>query len=217
MNRNAGQPTAGRRAASGDAARAAEPARERGQGRRAAGIAALPDLEDGADIVARYGARGAQEMSVKEYYLETIRLAERLHRQFLEVVQSELNREGIEDINNVQALILFNMRGEELTVGELTNRGYYLGSNVSYNLRKMAEHGYITQERSPHDRRSVRVRLSDKGLALCQKIDAMFGRQVDAVNAMQLGPQLKDAAEVFRLLERFWIGQVGYSRVLPRG
>jgi DNA-binding MarR family transcriptional regulator len=155
--------------------------------------------------------------SVKNVYLEAIHLAERLHRQFLDVVQTELNREGIEDVNNVQALILFNIRDDDLTVGELTNRGYYLGSNVSYNLRKMAEHGYLTQERSPHDRRSVRVRLSDKGLALCRKIDAMFNRQLDAVNGMQLGPDLKSAAQVYRLLERFWIGQIGYSRSVPRG
>jgi DNA-binding MarR family transcriptional regulator len=154
--------------------------------------------------------------AVKNVYLEAIHLAERLHRQFLEVMQTELNRQGIEDINNVQALILFNIRDDELTVGELTNRGYYLGSNVSYNLRKMAEHGYLTQERSPHDRRSVRVRLSAKGVALCGKIDAMFNRQLDAVNGMQLGPDLKSAAQVYRLLERFWIGQIGYSRTMPR-
>ncbi len=160
------------------------------------------------------GTRGTD--SVKGVYLEAIHLAERLHRQFLDVVQTELNRQGMADINNVQALILFNIRDDELTVGELTNRGYYLGSNVSYNLRKMAEHGYLVQERSPHDRRSVRVRLSDKGLALCRLIDAMFDRQLDAVSGMQLGTELKAAAKVYHLLERFWIGQIGYSRALPR-
>ena len=168
-----------------------------------------------SEVKAVPGA-GGRPGSVKDVYLEAIHLAERLHRQFLEVVQAELNREGVEDINNVQALILFNIRDDELTVGELTNRGYYLGSNVSYNLRKMAEHGYLVQERSPHDRRSVRVRLSDKGLTLCRKVDAMFDRQLDAVSGMQLGAELKSAAKVYRLLERFWIGQIGYSRALPR-
>jgi DNA-binding MarR family transcriptional regulator len=161
--------------------------------------------------------RGARAVTGKQIYLEAIHLAERLHRQFLDVVQTELNHQGIEDINNVQALILFNIRDEELTVGELTNRGYYLGSNVSYNLRKLGEHGYIVQERSPHDRRSVRVRLSDKGLTICRKLDAMLGRQLAAVNTSELGPELKSAAQVYRLLERFWIGQIGYSRALPRG
>jgi DNA-binding MarR family transcriptional regulator len=178
---------------------------------RAAASAAALAQESHREPSNRRGA------GVKNVYLEAIHLAERLHRQFLDVVQTELNRQGIEDVNNVQALILFNIRNDELTVGELTNRGYYLGSNVSYNLRKMGEHGYLVQERSPHDRRSVRVRLSDKGQTLCEKIDAMFNRQLDAVDGMQLGPDLKSAAQVYRLLERFWIGQIGYSRSNPRG
>ena len=97
---------------------------------------------------------------VKQVYLDTILLIERLHRQFLEVVKAEIDRIGIEDINNVQALILSHVGEEELTVGELTYRGYYLGSNVSYNVKKMVENGYLVQERSAHDRRSVRVRVS---------------------------------------------------------
>ena len=97
-------------------------------------------------------------------YLHAISLIERMHRQFLDVVKSELDGQRIRDINNVQALILFNIGTDELTVGELTQRGYYLGSNVSYNVKKMVEHGYLKQERSEHDRRSVRVSLSDKGM-----------------------------------------------------
>src|SRR3954453_18949030 len=114
-----------------------------------------------------------REVTVHDSYLETIRLTERLHRQFLEVVKNELEKFGIEDLNNVQSLILFNIGKNEYTVGELTGRGYYLGSKVSYNVRKMVEHGYLVQERSTHDRRSVRVRLTDKGLTLWEKLDAM--------------------------------------------
>ncbi|HUA56606.1 MAG TPA: MarR family transcriptional regulator [Candidatus Sulfotelmatobacter sp.] len=177
---------------------------------------AAPRPRSGSAEPLRPVPASARHSPAKGTYLEAIHLAERLHRQFLEVVQAELNRAGIGDVNNVQALILFNIREDELTVGELTNRGYYLGSNVSYNLRKMAEHGYLVQERSPHDRRSVRVRLSDKGLALCRLLDAMFERQLDAVSGMQLGAELKSASNVFRLLERFWISQIGYSRAAPR-
>ena len=111
---------------------------------------------------------------MKSEYLESIALIERLHRQFLEVVKNELERLGVQDINNVQALILYNIGEDEMTVGELTARGYYLGSNVSYNVRKMVENGYLVQERSPHDRRSVRVRLPQKGLTLCTRIDEML-------------------------------------------
>ena len=92
-------------------------------------------------------------------YLDVVALIERLHRQFLEVVKLELDTQGVHDINNVQAMILFNIGDLEMTVGELTLRGCYLGSNVSYNVKKMVENNYLVQERSAHDRRSVRVRL----------------------------------------------------------
>ena len=148
--------------------------------------------------------------TVYDTYLETIRLTERLHRQFLEVVKAELDRLGIEDINNVQTLILFNIGRDELTVGELTLRGYYLGSNVSYNVRKMVEHGYLQQERSTHDRRSVHVRLSPKGLALWDKVDSMFDRQVSALKEIEVGQSLEAANTSFKRLERFWIGLIDY-------
>lgn len=153
---------------------------------------------------------------MKETYFETIRLIERLHRQFLEVVKSELDRLCIEDINNVQALILSNIGREELTVGELTNRGYYLGSNVSYNVRKMVENGYLTQERSTHDRRSVRVRVSEKGLTLCDQLAQLHGRHI---GQLAEGPidaeQLAAINATLHQLERFWTEALAFGGRLP--
>ncbi len=114
-------------------------------------------------------------------YMDVIALVERLHRQFLEVIKLELDTNGVHDINNVQAMILYNIGDLEMTVGELTLRGCYLGSNVSYNVKKMLENGYIVQERSPHDRRSVRVRLTEKGLALHDKVNKMHDRHIGAL------------------------------------
>ena len=86
---------------------------------------------------------------MRQPYYDSILLIERLHRHFLEVLKTELDRLGIQDINNVQSLILYNIGDDELTVGELTARGYYLGSNVSYNVKKMVENGYLGQEGRP--------------------------------------------------------------------
>jgi DNA-binding MarR family transcriptional regulator len=142
-------------------------------------------------------------------YHDTIFLIERLHRHFLEVVKLELDRLGIEDINNVQALILFNISNEELTVGELTHRGYYLGSNVSYNVKKMIENGYLENERSTHDRRSVRLRLSAKGLELYAKMSAMFSRQIEALGDSPIGEgDLKTVVKQLQSLEQFWTRQM---------
>lgn len=148
---------------------------------------------------------------MKEEYFEAIRLIERLHRQFLEVVKVELDRTGIVDINNIQALILANIGKEELTVGELTNRGYYLGSNVSYNVKKMVENDYLNQERSPHDRRSVRVRVSEKGLSVCQLIAALHERHIAQLDDGPIAQELTGVNNTLRALERFWTEDLMYG------
>ena len=152
-------------------------------------------------------------VGVKQSYLETIRLVERLHRRFLDVIKTELDRLGIEDINNVQTLILFNINEEQLTVGELTARGYYLGSNVSYNVKKLVENGYLQQERSPHDRRMTRVRLSEKGLDLTAKIDQLYQRNADDLAGGIVTPeQLADINKSLLSIERYWSSYISYMR-----
>ena len=142
---------------------------------------------------------------MKSVYNETILLIERLHRRFLDVVKTELDRHHFEDINNVQTLILYNISGEQLTVGELTNRGYYLGSNVSYNVKKLVDNGYQVQEKSPHDKRSTRVRLSEKGLELCNRINELHERHVEELKSGEPNEDaLADVNESLHALERFW-------------
>ncbi len=144
-------------------------------------------------------------------YLDAIKLIERLHRQFLEVVKVELDRLGIADINNVQSLILWNIGTEELTVGDLTYRGYYLGSNVSYNVKKMVENGYLLQERSAHDRRTVRLRVSDKGIELGKHIAAMFDRHEQFLDARALtGQRLGATNTTLHDLERMWADALAF-------
>ena len=142
---------------------------------------------------------------MKQVYLETILLIERLHRRFLDVVKSELDRLKVEDINNVQTLILYNIGPDQLTVGELTNRGYYLGTNVSYNVKNLVESGYLIQEKAPHDKRSTRVKLSDKGSALVAKMDALIERNVADLDKRSPGLAfLTDVNKSMHNLERFW-------------
>ena len=138
-------------------------------------------------------------------YLELIAATERLHRQFLEMVKLELDNYGLRDINNVQAMILYNIGDLEMTVGELTLRGCYLGSNVSYNVKNMTENGYIVQERSSHDRRTVRIRLSEKGLTLHHKLKRMHERHMASLaQGVVQGEDLVAAHRTLRRLDRFW-------------
>ncbi len=149
---------------------------------------------------------------MKEHYVQTTRLIERLHRRFLDVIKSELDRLGIEDINNVQTLILFNINVDQLTVGELTARGYYLGSNVSYNVKKLVENGYLLQERSAHDRRMTRVKLSQKGLELTAKIDELYARNAAQIEGkIATAEELKQINRTLQSLERYWSNLVSFS------
>ena len=139
-------------------------------------------------------------------YLEVISLIERLHRHFLEVVKLELDGLGIYDINNVQGMMLFNVGDAEMTVGELSLRGCYLGSNVSYNVKKMVENGYIVQERSVHDRRSIHVRLTKKGRDLRERISVMHRRHVEMLGQTAITDgDLQGVAVTLHQLEQFWI------------
>lgn len=149
---------------------------------------------------------------MKNIYIETILLIERLHRRFLDVVKAELDRLKIDDINNVQTLILYNIGSEDLTVGELTNRGYYLGSNVSYNVKKMVENGYLIQERSPHDKRSIRVRVSPKGLEVCKRVDELYHRHVETLRRSDADlAALSQMNGELQQLERFWTDNISSS------
>jgi DNA-binding MarR family transcriptional regulator len=139
-------------------------------------------------------------------YPEVILLIERLHRNFLEVVKLELEGLGIHDINNVQGMMLYNIGDAEMTVGELTLRGCYLGSNVSYNVKKMVESGYLTQQRSLHDRRSIRVRLTEKGTKLRDRVSVMHQRHQEMLSQTALRmDDLQAAGITLRRLERFLI------------
>ena len=139
-------------------------------------------------------------------YLEVISLVERLHRQFLEVVKLELEGFGIRDINNVQAMMLFNIGDAEMTVGELTLRGCYLGSNVSYNVKKMVGNKYLAHERSVDDRRTIHVRLTEKGIKLRDSLTVMHRRHAEMLSRAAPGADDLQATSVtLRRLERFWI------------
>ena len=140
---------------------------------------------------------------MKENYLETVSLIERLHRLYLEVIKCELDNLRVEDINNVQALVLYNLGGEQISIGELTTRGCYLGSNVSYNLKKMVQNGYIDQVSSKHDKRSYMIKLSSKGMSLCKKIDAALDKHVEILQQNGV-TSLDDLVSTLKKLEEFW-------------
>ncbi len=149
---------------------------------------------------------------IKNRYLESLTLIERLHRRLLDVIKDEFERNGEQEVNSVQALLLFNIGDSELTAGELKTRGYYQGSNVSYNLKKLVDQGYVSHERSSADKRSVRISLTERGQVIREQIDALYNRQLLSLREVAD----IDVDEFDRLnkalsrLERFWTDQILY-------
>ena len=179
---------------------------------------ALERLEDGdIDKHSDQGAdmdseRQARFDHIQPHYLEALTLIERLHRRLLDVIKDEFDRRGRADINAVQALLLFNVGDKELTAGELRTRGYYLGSNVSYNLKKLVEMAFLDHQRSRVDRRSVRIKLTDKGREVRDIIESLYQKhvrtveQVGGINAEEFSTLNKS----LHRLERFWTDQILY-------
>src|SRR5215469_12813798 len=149
-------------------------------------------------------------------YLDVISSIGRAHRQFLEVVRLQLDGMGIYDISAVQAMMLFKIGDAEMTVGELTLRGCYLGSNVTYNVKTMVEQGYLACQRSSHDRRSVHVRLTEKGKKLRDGLMAVHRRHVNLlVDGAISADDLQSAEITLRRLERFWSHTTGLAQRSP--
>jgi DNA-binding MarR family transcriptional regulator len=156
--------------------------------------------------------RQAKFDHIRPLYLDALTLVERLHRRLLDVIKDEFDRRGRSDINSVQALLLYNIGDKELTAGELRTRGYYLGSNVSYNLKKLVEMGFLDHQRSRVDRRSVRIRLTDQGREVRDIVEGLYQKHVRTVE--QVGgisaDEFTTLNKSLHRLERFWTDQILY-------
>jgi DNA-binding MarR family transcriptional regulator len=156
--------------------------------------------------------RSDDAASVKPHYLEALHLVERLHRRLLDVIKDEFERRGRDDVNSVQALLLYNIGDNELTASELRTRGYYLGSNVSYNVKKLVETGYLHHARSRVDRRAVRISLTDKGRQVHDVIKGLYdkhARTIESIGGIS-GDDFQRLNQALVRLERFWTDQIRY-------
>ena len=173
--------------------------------RRGVTMKAVAKMVEPADREARFE-------HIRPLYLDALTLVERLHRRLLDVIKDEFDRRSRGDINAVQALLLYNIGEKELTAGELRTRGYYLGSNVSYNLKKLVEMGFLDHQRSRIDRRSVRIRLTDKGREVRDIVEALYQKHVRTVE--QVGginsDEFATLNKSLHRLERFWTDQILY-------
>jgi DNA-binding MarR family transcriptional regulator len=159
--------------------------------------------------IARFGE---PELPVASLYLETLHMVERLHRRLLDVVKDEFDRRDRSDINAVQALLLYNIGDKELTARELRAKGYYLGSNVSYNVKKLVEQGFLHHARSRIDRRAVRISLTEKGKDVHHIVAAVYAKHALTIEHIGgvAGGELARVNVSLQRLERYWTDQIKY-------
>ncbi len=145
-------------------------------------------------------------------YLNILQMVERLHRSLLDIIKFELDKHEYTDINSVQALLIFNMGNAKLSAGELRGRGYYMGTNVSYNLKKLVDSGYVNHSRSDKDKRSVRVQLTEKGMKVHDIVDTLYNKHanvIEKVGDIKIS-SMSSMRETLEKLERFWQDQIRY-------
>lgn len=151
--------------------------------------------------------------AIRPAYLEALSLVERLHRRLLDVIKDEFDRRGNQELNSTQALLLFNIGDREMTASELRTRGYYLGSNVSYNVKKLVELGYLHYVKSRVDRRTVRISLTEKGRDIQNIIGMLYEKHAQTVE--QIGgvsaEEFNHLNSSLSRLERFWTDQIRYQ------
>lgn len=157
-------------------------------------------------------APAARTAEIMPAYTNTILMLERLHRRLLDVVGDALSRASIEDVNAVQAIMLYNIADQELTVSDLRARDYYTGSNSSYNVKKLVEGGFLRYSKSRIDRRTALISLGERGKAIYALVEQAY--QKHAATVEQLGgiPAEEFAAinRSLARLDRFWGDQIEY-------
>lgn len=151
---------------------------------------------------------------MSEAYTQLTQMIERLHRRMLDVIRFELERAGVADINPAQALMLTKIEGREVALRDIIERGYYIGSNASYNIKQLVEAGYVLQKRSDHDKRSVKVSLTEKGEELCQKLVEFNSAQSARLSDLDdTSNRLSTTIEVLRNLEHGWSEYLRYGSI----
>jgi DNA-binding MarR family transcriptional regulator len=148
---------------------------------------------------------------------ELPRQIERMHRRFLDVVRLELGRAGVHDISPVQVMMMSNIGSEEISVRDLIERGYYLGSNASYNLKQLVDCGYVERQASARDRRSARLKVTQKGLDVLSKLGTLELKWAEPL--MKAGDEaaLDATQRTLRQLERCWSDAVRYAKPTGEG
>ncbi|MEM1088563.1 MAG: MarR family transcriptional regulator [Pseudomonadota bacterium] len=162
-----------------------------------------------------YGAADAADetLSVADSFVKSLSLLEQAHRRLHDVVKDDLERGGERHLTGVQALLLYEIGEGETPASTLRSRGAFAGTSLSYNLKKLQEGGYLVQNRSERDKRTVRLKLTERGLKVRERVQNLFDRQANALEptASVRPGDLSQLNKTVARLERFWSDQIRFQ------
>lgn len=133
------------------------------------------------------------------HFTQILHSVEMLHHRFLDVISAELGRRD-KALSSVQALILCHASETPISLGQLQALGQYEGTNLTYNISKLAEGGYVKLSRPQWDKRSSLIELTEEGRQVAQVIlcaldihaDSLAGIGISAQELLLLTRALKD-------------------------
>ena len=71
---------------------------------------------------------------------------------------------------------------------------------------------YIEQERSVHDKRSIRVKLSSKGKETYKLLADMFKKHEEKIKGTELSDErMNESIKTMKMFERFWSSQSQFT------
>ena len=125
------------------------------------------------------------EDTVAESFLKSLSLLEQAHRRLHDVVKDDLERGGARHLTGVQALLLYEI-GEGETPAAIP--------------------------RSEADKRTVHLRLTERGHKVRKRVEGLFAKQADALEptASVRPMDLTQLNKTVSRLERFWSDQIRF-------
>ena len=117
-------------------------------------------------------------------YIEAIHLCEKITQDFEELSQNILYSSGIEDLNATQAILLYkiSLYKGNISPKEIGSKRYYNGTNVTYNLNKLKNKGYLEEKKSDIDKRKKNINITKKSDKIISLFDSHFNKQFDFLN-----------------------------------
>ncbi|MBX5468103.1 MAG: MarR family transcriptional regulator [Firmicutes bacterium] len=119
----------------------------------------------------------------------------------LALLNQDVRRHGLSEAQYSTLMILFRSPDRERTMSQLSEEMYVTRTNVTKLVTRLAAHGWVERAPDPHDRRTIRVRLTERGVALMtDTLQAHWDHLGDIYRHLKTTEQHRLAGLLYRLV-----------------